>query len=136
MKKYSICLLFAAVCAVCLAIGAVATVKSRGNAQALPGTEIATETVKENYIASKASEETSEEDSSAAEAANRESINQYYLVVEDGFLLVFTKNNPSDCLYTHVPITDFPEKEQARLREGIWFSSMMDVFSYLESFTS
>ena len=57
-------------------------------------------------------------------------------MVEDGFLLVFTKNNPSDCLYTHVPITDFPEKEQARLREGIWFSSMMDVFSYLESFTS
>ena len=35
-----------------------------------------------------------------------------------------------------IPITDFPEEEQDRLRAGIWFSSMMDVFHYLESYTS
>jgi len=33
-------------------------------------------------------------------------------------------------------VTDFPEKERSRLMEGIWFPSMMDVYHYLESFTS
>ena len=40
------------------------------------------------------------------------------------------------CLYTHIPVTDFPESERARLMEGIWFSDMMDVYHYLESYTS
>ena len=40
------------------------------------------------------------------------------------------------CLYTHIPVTDFPEKERERLMEGIWFPSMMDVYHYLESYTS
>ena len=39
-------------------------------------------------------------------------------------------------MQTHIPITDFPEEEQEKLREGIWFDSMMEVFFYLESYTS
>ena len=57
-------------------------------------------------------------------------------MAEDGFLLVFARDKKTICLYTHIPITDFPLREQGRLREGIWFSDMMEVFHYLESYTS
>ncbi len=60
----------------------------------------------------------------------------YCLVSEDGFLLVFRKNQTEVCLYTHIPITDFPREEQDKLREGIWFATMMEIYSYLESYTS
>ena len=60
----------------------------------------------------------------------------YCLVSEDGFLLVFRKDQDDVCLHTHIPITDFPKEEQDRLREGIWFSTMPEIYSYLESYTS
>ena len=73
-------------------------------------------------------------------AANQESIitarSQYFLVSEAGFLLIFCSDKSTVCLYTHIPVTDFPESERVRLMEGIWFSDMMDVYHYLESYTS
>ena len=68
--------------------------------------------------------------------AGREEEQEYYLVAEDGFLLVFLKDRKTICLYTHLPLVDFSVSEQERLREGIWFSSMIEVFNYLESCTS
>ena len=69
-------------------------------------------------------------------AENSEAEQSYYLVAEDGFLLVFLKDRKTICLYTHMPLMDFSVSEQERLREGIWFSSMLEVFNYLESCTS
>ena len=69
-------------------------------------------------------------------AENGEAEQSYYLVAEDGFLLVFLKDRKTICLYTHMPLMDFSVSEQERLREGIWFSSMIEVFNYLESCTS
>ena len=129
MKKYMICLfLFAAVSAFCLGVGI--------------GTR---QSCKKNLL-----QETSQSESSSFqetemadyEAANGQQVEpvvireEYYLVAEDGFLLVFLKDQKTICLYTHVPLMDFPQEEQERLREGIWFSSMMDVCHYLESYTS
>ncbi|HIQ74036.1 MAG TPA: hypothetical protein IAA51_06450 [Candidatus Cottocaccamicrobium excrementipullorum] len=65
-------------------------------------------------------------------AAGRE----YLLVSEDGFLLVFEGGGSRICLYTHIPLSDFPREEQDKLREGIWFSAMEEIYSYLESYTS
>lgn len=61
---------------------------------------------------------------------------RYCLVAEDGFLLVFAKDKDAVCLDTHMPLVEFPEKEQERLMEGIWFSTMMEIFNYLESYSS
>lgn len=61
---------------------------------------------------------------------------EYYLVEENGFLMVFCKDKTTLSLHTHMPITDFPSAEQQRLTEGIWFSTMLDVLNYLESYTS
>lgn len=60
----------------------------------------------------------------------------YILVSEDGFVLVFTKGRSEICLYTHIPLSDFPPEEQEKLRHGIWFSTMEQIYSYLESHTS
>lgn len=60
----------------------------------------------------------------------------YCLVSENGFLLVFAKDRNSICLDTHMPLSEFPLAEQERLLDGLWFSSMMEVFNYLESYTS
>ena len=69
-------------------------------------------------------------------ASSEKKTGEYYLVSEDGFLLVFGKDKETICLYTHIPLMDFPVREQERLREGIWFPDMMDVIHYLESYTS
>lgn len=61
---------------------------------------------------------------------------KFFLVSEDGFLLVFGSHPREICLYTHIPISDFPEEEQEKLRQGIWFWEMEEVYSYLESYTS
>ncbi len=136
MKRYMICLfLFVGVSGACLVTGYFLTREYRNNiaetktetSGEIRGTEAETETVAENLA-----------------AVNREQVQhqadevqgEFYLVSEDGFLLVFGKDKTTICLYTHIPLIDFPEGEQERLREGIWFSDMMEVIYYLESYTS
>ena len=136
MKRYMICLfLFVGVSGACLVTGYFLTREYRNNmaetktetSGEIRGTEAETETVAENLA-----------------AVNREQVQhqadevqgEFYLVSEDGFLLVFGKDKTTICIYTHIPLIDFPEGEQERLREGIWFSDMMEVIYYLESYTS
>lgn len=126
MKKYSMCLyLFLAVSFCCLIIGYWITVNHQEQDPFAAEIQQETETAAEDYAAAN---QQAEHQSLPAES--------YYLVSEDGFLLVFAKDQETICLYTHMPIIDFPMEEQKRLREGIWFSSMMEVFQYLESYTS
>lgn len=128
MKKYSICLyLFLAVSLACVATGyLVKENRQRERIQPVTETVFQTETAAENRAA--ANQQQVRHETSPAE--------EYYLVAEDGFLLVFLKDQETICLYTHVPIMDFPAEEREKLREGIWFPSMMEVFQYLESYTS
>lgn len=72
----------------------------------------------------------------AAQTVARVPEEEYFLVSEAGFLLVFCSDKSTICLYTHIPVTDFPEQERVRLMEGIWFPTMMDVYHYLECYTS
>ena len=123
--------LFAVTSVVCLIVAYGITRYSVRQEQAVPNTVIETETV--NDVDDRA-------------AMNQEQVKpilesvspaeEYYLVSESGFLLVFCSDRSTICLYTHIPITDFPEKEREKLMEGIWFPSMMDVYHYLESYTS
>lgn len=128
MKKYMICLfLFLGISAVCVTVGYLAKeqYQKRAQSEAAPETAFVTETVTEDQM-----------------VANQQKVihetvaEEYYLVAEDGVLLVFLKDKKTISLYTHVPLMDFPAKERDRLREGIWFPSMMEVFNYLESYTS
>ena len=130
MKRYGICLLlFVTMAAACFAAGYFA-MKNQTQARqesAISNTTYETEPVTENQVVVNQHQ---------VEPAMETTSERYYLVSETGFLLVFAQDQSTICLYTHIPITDFPEKEQERLREGIWFPSMMEVFQYLESYTS
>lgn len=126
MKKYGICLLLFIVTSIaCLLTGFVITRNNVRQETAVSDATYETETVTENRVV------INQEQVEPAIKAEK-----YYLVSETGFLLVFSEDQSTICLYTHIPITDFPEKEQDRLRDGIWFSSMPEVYSYLESYTS
>lgn len=128
MKRYGICLiLFVVMAAACFAAGYFATKSKAHPESAISNTTYETESVTENRVVINQRQ---------VEPIAETSLERYYLVSETGFLLVFSQDQSTICLYTHIPITDFPEREQERLREGIWFPSMMEVFHYLESYTS
>ena len=61
---------------------------------------------------------------------------QYFLVAEEGYLIVYDKGQETTELFTHMPLAEFPAKEQERLMAGIWFPTMAEIFSYLESYSS
>lgn len=131
MKKYSICLmLFLGTSLICFMIGFFA-MKSKVRQERESTTaviETTAETVAETQVINQKDIEPIVETEEITE--------KYYLVSETGYLLVFSEDRSQICLYTHIPITEFPEPEQERLREGIWFPSMMEIFNYLESYTS
>ena len=128
MKKYMFCfLLFAATSLLCLGIGFVISRDCVQPEEAIPGATLETETVTEDQIV------INQEKVSPAPEKEKE---KFYLVSEDGYLLVLYQDKTPICLYTHMPVTDFPEEERGRLMDGIWFSSMIEVFNYLESYTS
>jgi hypothetical protein len=128
MKKYMFCfLLFVAASAICLGVGFIITKDSVRPEEAVPGATLETETVTEAQIVINQEE---------VQPANAKGKEKYYLVSEDGYLLVLYQDKTTICLYTHMPVTDFPEEERGKLMEGIWFSSMIEVFNYLESYTS
>ena len=112
----------------CLTAGYFATRTQMQQESAISNTTYETETVRENRVVINQKQ--------VEPIVQTAPLEQFYLVSETGFLLVFSQDQSTICLYTHIPITDFPEKEQERLREGIWFPSMMEVFQYLESYTS
>ena len=134
MKKYRICLfLFLGASVICILIAFFVRRSQEG-----AGLENRNETGIEQ-LETEETQETVVEDQMAA---NQERVQahpvqeEYYLVAEDGMLLIFLKDQKTICLYTHMPLMDFPPKERTKLREGIWFSSMAEVFHYLESYTS
>lgn len=157
MKRYMICLyLFLGVSAACLVTGMLVTryYRNEVSEEVSQAVDKKMEEMTRQAAADQAERAGNAAETAAfadaaepesAEAANigrishdakKMAAEEYYLVCEDGFLLVFLKDRKTICLYTHIPIMEFPEKEQARLREGIWFESMMEVFNYLESYTS
>lgn len=149
MKRYGICLLlFVVVAAICFGAGYVSSSIQERPGNAISNTAFSTEQLDDELPYQNAAGE-KEESELPKQETEQAVVNQryvepvvkaeqerYYLVSETGFLLVFAEDRSTICLYTHIPITDFPEKEQDKLREGIWFSSMMEVFHYLESYTS
>ena len=133
MKRYGICFLSALIA---LLLGFV-TGMGLGSRhirveEPVPDTVYETETVPDVRVVIQ-QEEPSSETEAAEEAVH---MDRFFLVSETGYLLVFTEWRKDECMQTHIPITDFPEEEQEKLREGIWFDSMMEVFFYLESYTS
>lgn len=126
MKKYYICFFLLAVfLTASILTGAYVYLYQPEHAQPVPGQILESEPAPEDNVVI-----------NQRQVETREEAGNYCLVAEDGFLLVFARDRGSICLDTHMPLSEFPLSEQERLMEGIWFSSMMEIFSYLESYSS
>lgn len=131
MKKYSICfLLLAGVIFAGLLLGFI---RFQNHQEELPQpTEGTSETVLETETVTQDQIVLNQKQVTPVPLEKK----RFLLVSEDGFLLVFGSNRTEICLYTHIPISDFPESEREKLRQGIWFQAMEEIYSYLESYTS
>ena len=126
MKKYYICFfLFAVFFLASLLTGAYIWMYRPEPIRPVPGQVLESELAPEDNVVV-----------NQEQVEKREENQIYCLVAEDGFLLVFAKDRDRVCLDTHMPLAEFPGEEQARLLDGIWFSSMLEIFNYLESYTS
>lgn len=126
MKKSEFCFfILTALLASALIAGGILWLKRPKQANPVPGQLLETETVPEDNM-----------------VLNQEMVSRrmeeknYCLAAEAGFLYVFARDREQICLDTHMPLSEFPLTEQERLMGGIWFSSMLDVLNYLESYTS
>lgn len=129
MKKYTICfLLCLMVGVICTATGYLVSKNQVREETAIPNVTVETETFTEDTVVLNQRE--------VQPALGKETVSPYYLVAEDGYLMVFCQDKTTVSLFTHMPLVDFPVEEQSKLMEGIWFSNMMDIFNYLESYTS
>lgn len=129
MKKYGICFLIVlAVALISFVVGYGITSRRVQYEQPIPNTTYEAETVTENRVVIN--------QESVAPITEAVALDRYLLISETGYLLVFEEDNYEACMQTHIPLSDFPEEEQVKLREGIWFETMMEVFFYLESYTS
>lgn len=146
MKKYHICfLLLLGIVSLCLASGfffmqdrserlQAQTEATWESGETMQETET---TPPEEHMAESTAKEDDAPAHPAAVAQDQVHVKgNFFLVSEDGFLLVFGRDTSEICLYTHIPISDLPEAERAKLRQGIWFPTMEEIYSYLESFTS
>lgn len=142
MKKYVSCFLFF----LCLTGGCLITLffmtisLETDEAQEVQ----VTESVEQPAFAERAAEPQAEMETETMVhlVLNQESVlhettgDKYCLVAEEGYLIIYDDTRETVNMFTHMPLADFPVEEQERLMEGIWFATMAEVFSYLESYTS
>lgn len=137
MKKYYICFfILAALLAAAILTGSYFYLYKPRREGPIPNGVVESESIfEDNMVINQKQVAKMDERPAEGENTAKEEL-QYCLVAENGFLLVFAKDKNTVCLDTHMPLTEFPEKEQERLMEGIWFSTMMEIFNYLESYSS
>ena len=87
---------------VCFGAGALAARPKVYQESAVPGTVYETETVTEPRLVINQRE---------VEPVSADPKEEFYLVSETGYLLVFAQDKSTICLHTHIPITEFPENE-------------------------
>lgn len=140
MKKYVSCFLFF----LCLTTGCLVTLFFLTNTvETEEATQVQmTESVEQPVFAESQVETEAETENPVHVVLNQEEVvpkvekDNYCLVAEEGYLIVYDSDKETVNMFTHMPLADFPVSEQERLMEGIWFATMTEIFSYLESYTS
>lgn len=61
---------------------------------------------------------------------------QFYLIDENGYLIIYDLKDDESKVATNISIEEFPQKEQEALMDGKGFESMVELYNYLESYTS
>jgi hypothetical protein len=61
---------------------------------------------------------------------------RFYVVVKNGYVIVYNSDLKSVYKYTHIEAKDLPEEDRIKLSKGIYVDSLEDLYSLLESYSS
>lgn len=61
---------------------------------------------------------------------------RFYVVVKDGYVVVYNSDLKSVYSYTHILAKDLPEEDRIALSHGIYVNSLDELYSLLESYSS
>ena len=61
---------------------------------------------------------------------------RFYVVVKDGYVVVYNSDLKSVYSYTHILASGLPEEDRIALSEGIYVNSLEELYSLLESYSS
>jgi hypothetical protein len=61
---------------------------------------------------------------------------RFYVVVKDGYVVVFNSDLKSVQSYTHILAKDLPEEDRIKLSQGIYVNSLDELYALLESYSS
>jgi len=61
---------------------------------------------------------------------------RFYVVVKDGYVVVFNSDLKSVYSYTHILAKDLPEEDRIELSQGIYVNSLDELYALLESYSS
>lgn len=61
---------------------------------------------------------------------------RFYVVVKDGYVVVYNSDLKSVYNYTHIAADTLPEEERIALSQGIYVNSIEELYSLLESYSS
>ena len=126
MKRYGYCFLLFVVTVIACAMLGYALTRYRTRQEPAQSQK---ELVKEESDALDA------ESGQSAVTARPEAEQRFCLIASAGRLLIL--GDPEQAfIETHIPMEEFPQSEQKRLKAGIWFADLMEVYHYLESYTS
>lgn len=61
---------------------------------------------------------------------------RFYVVVKNGYVVVYNSDLKSIYDYTHIEAKNLPEEDRVALSQGIYIDNIDDLYSLLESYTS
>ncbi len=61
---------------------------------------------------------------------------RFYVVVKDGYVVVYNSDLKSVYSYTHILAKELPEEDRIALSHGIYVNSLEELYSLLESYSS
>lgn len=61
---------------------------------------------------------------------------RFYVVIKDGFVVVYNSDLKSVYSYTHIDAKNLPEKDRTALIQGIYVNSLEELYALLESYSS
>lgn len=61
---------------------------------------------------------------------------RFYVVVKDGYVVVYNSDLKSVYSYTHIEAKELPEEDRIKLSAGIYVNSVEELYALLESYSS
>ena len=92
--------------------------------------------VDETELAEDMEQMTETEDVMLVESMQVQENYRYFLVEEDGFLVVYEQDGETILFETNISLHGIDEEARQLLQEGIWLTDESELYDFLESYSS